>query len=176
MYHLHDPLPSLLLTSCMNEVRRKQIYIALSGKWDGGSMHAIVNRTYRCTIHTSQMKIGWYSFSFLHTTINHWRTTLRNLHDDICLNKHIYYIMSWEICQVALLQCGSMNQGMHRSQMKIEWYFSTSHNNQPYSNVICEMRDHWWTLEIKFVSIMIRLNTIVQQHISIEVCRLVDEK
>ena len=94
MYHLHDPLPSLLLTFCMNEVRRKQIYIALSGKRDGGSMHAIVNRTYRCTIHTSQMKIGWYSFSFLHTTINRWRTTLRNLHDDICSNKHIYYIMS----------------------------------------------------------------------------------
>ena len=115
----------------------------------------------RCTMHYHK------KFDILHTTINRWNT-LRNLHDDICLNKHIYYIMSWEICQVALLQCGSMNQGMHRSQMKIGWYFSTSHNNQPYSNVICEMRDHWWTLEIKFVSIMIRLNTIVQQYISIK--------
>ena len=94
----------------------------------------------------------------------------------ICLNKHIYYIMSWEICQFALLQCGSMNQGMHISQMKIEWYFSTSHNNQPYSNVICEMRDHWWTLVIKFVSIMIMTEHHRSSVYFYQVCRLVDAK
>ena len=165
-YKNHWATTELTCYVSMNEVWRKQIYIIeWELRWWFSACHCERNVSLydaRCTITKSLI-----FFYLLHTTINRWNT-LRNLHDDICLNKHIYYIMSWEICQVALLQCGSMNQGMHRSQMKIEWYFSTSHNNQPYSNVICEMRDHWWTLEIKFVSIMIRLNTIVQQYISIK--------
>ena len=102
--------------------------IALSGNWDGGSLHAchIVNRTYRCTIHISQMKI------VLHTTINHW-TTLRNLHGDICLNRHIYYIMSGRYDKVHFCNVAADH--------KWKWViFSTSHNNQPYSNVIRKVR------------------------------------
>ena len=39
-------------------------YISLSGNWDDGSLHAIVNETYRCTMHDALSQKVWYSFTF----------------------------------------------------------------------------------------------------------------
>ena len=36
-------------------------YISLSGNWDDGSLHAIVNETYRCTMHDALSQKVWYS-------------------------------------------------------------------------------------------------------------------
>ena len=65
MYHLHEePLPSWHLTSSvwMKYGGRKQIYTVLSGNWDGGSLHAVVNRTYWCTIPHHKCE-NWVIFS-----------------------------------------------------------------------------------------------------------------
>ena len=124
---------------CMNEdeVWRKQIYIVLRGNWDGGSLHAChcePNVSMHNT-HITNENWGWYSFSFLHTTINHW-TTLRNLHGDICLN----YIMSGRYDKV------------HFCNVAEQITLHTTINLTPTLSVRWdEMRDRWWITEIKFV-------------------------
>ena len=95
MYHLQEPLATTELTCYVLyewSMAETNIYsIEWELRWWFSACHCERNVSLydaRCTITKSLI-----FFYLLHTTINRWNT-LRNLHDDICLNKHIYYIMS----------------------------------------------------------------------------------
>jgi len=66
MYHLQEPLGhyrAYVLRSVWMKYGGNK-YISLSGNWDDGSLHAIVNETYRCTMHDALSQKVWYSFTF----------------------------------------------------------------------------------------------------------------
>jgi len=124
-----------------DEVWRKQIYILLSGNWDGGSLHAChcepnvsMHNTHITNVKscTQQSTIG-----LPYPTQSAWGYMLKQTY--ILYNE-------WEIWQGALLQCGS------RSQMKMGDIFnftqqSTLLQRYPWG----EIRDRWWIAEIKFL-------------------------
>jgi len=165
------PLQSLRVTFCMNEVRRKQIYsIEWELRWWFSACHCERNVSLYDALSQNDILLpsAHNNQPLDYPRQSAWWYMLKQTY--ILYNE----LGDMSSCTSAMWQYEP--RYMHRSQMKIEWYFSTSHNNQPYSNVICEMRDHWWTLEIKFVSIMIMTEHHRSTIYFYQVCRLVDAK